>query len=214
MAVGMKAMSLSACFAAVLLAACAITDPAGTYETTLPAASGGGERYVRVSLTPDGFAAVSSSFSGRPSRFLGEGTWQRDGSLVSVNLGGPRAERLVFRHAGDQLVGHEWDHATWGEAGPGVLYRVLTGPVHRANPASENCMAQGGKHTLERAPGGEMGVCLFEDNRQCEEWALLRGQCPKGGIRVAGYTTTEERHCAIRGGQLKRDGECEMPASR
>ena len=126
-------------FAAVALAtACAITDATGTYETVLPAASAGGERYVRVLLTPDGFAAVSSSFVGRPSRFLGEGTWQRSGSLVTVNLGGSRAERMVFRHAGDQLVAHEWDHATWGEAGPGVLYRVLTRPVHRANPASEN----------------------------------------------------------------------------
>jgi hypothetical protein len=131
-------MNLKAAFAVALLAAaCAITDPTGTYETELPTASGGGQRNVRVVLSPDGFAAVSSSFTGRPSRFLGEGTWQRDGSLVSVNLGGPRAERLVFRHAGDQLVGHGWDHATWGEAGPGVLYRVLTGPVHRAQPAPE-----------------------------------------------------------------------------
>ena len=132
-------MTLRASFAAALLAAaCAITDPTGTYETMLPAASAGGVRYVRVSLSQDGFAAVSSSFSGRPSRFLGEGTWERAGTLVTVNLGGPRAERMVFRHAGDQLVGHEWNHATWGEAGPGVLYRVLTGPVHRANPASKN----------------------------------------------------------------------------
>lgn len=140
MAVGIRAMNLRASFAAALLvAACAITDPAGTYETAaLPAASGGGERYVRVLLSQDGFAAVSSSFSGRPSRFLGEGTWERAGSLVTVSLGDPRAERIVFRHAGDQLVGHEWDPATWGEAGPGVLYRVLTGPVHRANPASKN----------------------------------------------------------------------------
>ena len=131
-------MTLRASFAAALLvAACAITDPTGTYETMLPAVSAGGERNVRVLLSPDGFAAVSSSFSGRPSRFLGEGTWQRDGTLVTLNLGGPRAERMVFRHAGDQLVGHEWDRATWGEAGPGVLYRVLTGPVHRAKTAPE-----------------------------------------------------------------------------
>ena len=79
--------------------------------------------------------------------------------------------------------------------------------VARANPASENCVAVGGQHTAEQAPGGEIGVCLFEDNRQCEEWALLRGECPRGGIRVTGYYTTEERHCAIRGGRY-RDGAC------
>jgi putative hemolysin len=73
-------------------------------------------------------------------------------------------------------------------------------PVQHANPASQNCVAQGGKHTVERWNGGEFGVCLFEDNRQCEEWALLRGRCPKGGIRVTGYATPEERFCAIRGG--------------
>jgi putative hemolysin len=84
-------------------------------------------------------------------------------------------------------------------------------PVQRANPASQNCVQQGGKHMVERGPGGEMGVCLFEDNRQCEEWALLRGQCPKGGIRVAGFATTEERHCAIRGGQTTSAGECRLP---
>jgi hypothetical protein len=32
-------------------------------------------------------------------------------------------------------------------------------------------------------------VCVFGDNRQCEEWALMRGQCPAGGIRVTGYVT-------------------------
>jgi putative hemolysin len=31
---------------------------------------------------------------------------------------------------------------------------------------------------------GQYGVCFFEDNRQCEEWALLRGDCPVGGKKV------------------------------
>jgi len=70
-----------------------------------------------------------------------------------------------------------------------------------ANPASENCVAQGGELRIEMAGGGgQYGVCLFEDNRQCEEWALLRGECPAGGIRVTGYITPQARYCAIRGG--------------
>ena len=69
-----------------------------------------------------------------------------------------------------------------------------------ANPASENCVAQGGRLVIETTPGGQYGVCLFEDNRQCEEWALLRGACPVGGIRVTGYVTPEARYCATRGG--------------
>jgi putative hemolysin len=73
--------------------------------------------------------------------------------------------------------------------------------MERANPASENCVASGGRLVIETAgDGGEYGVCLFEDNRQCEEWALLRGACPLGGIRITGYATTQARYCAIRGG--------------
>jgi putative hemolysin len=80
-----------------------------------------------------------------------------------------------------------------------------------ANPASENCVAKGGRHVTEPTPAGEMGICLFEDNRQCEEWALLRGHCPVGGIHVAGFTSDEERHCAIRGGRTQQ-AQCSLPA--
>lgn len=71
-----------------------------------------------------------------------------------------------------------------------------------ANPASANCVSQGGKLVIEqREDGGEFGVCLFEDNRQCEEWALFRGECPVGGIKITGYVTAAARYCAITGGQ-------------
>ncbi|MCR4406900.1 MAG: DUF333 domain-containing protein [Anaerolineae bacterium] len=56
-----------------------------------------------------------------------------------------------------------------------------------ANPASENCIKQGGTLMIQkRGDGGEYGVCVFEDNRQCEEWAMLRGDCPVGGIKITG----------------------------
>jgi putative hemolysin len=61
-------------------------------------------------------------------------------------------------------------------------------PAQLANPASENCVAVGGTRSIEnRVDGGQFGLCLFEDNRQCEEWALLRGDCPVGGVKVTGY---------------------------
>jgi putative hemolysin len=73
-----------------------------------------------------------------------------------------------------------------------------------ANPASQNCVAKGGKLTIEKNPkGGEYGVCVFADNLQCEEWAMLRGQCRTGGIKVTGYVTPAARHCAITGGTYK-----------
>lgn len=71
-----------------------------------------------------------------------------------------------------------------------------------ANPASVNCTQQGGRLTIERRPnGGEFGVCIFADNYQCEEWALLRGECPKTGLRVTGFATAAGRYCAITGGR-------------
>jgi putative hemolysin len=90
------------------------------------------------------------------------------------------------------------------------------------NPASANCVAQGGRLVIETAgDGGQYGVCLFEDNRQCEEWALLRGACPVGGIKVTGYVTPQARYCAIKGGDYvvvreqtdaaPEEGSCSLP---
>ena len=71
-----------------------------------------------------------------------------------------------------------------------------------ANPASQHCVEQGARSMIETGPGGgQYGICIFPDNRQCEEWALLRGECPAGGIRVAGYATPAARYCAITGGR-------------
>lgn len=90
-----------------------------------------------------------------------------------------------------------------------------------ANPASVNCAEQGGTLQVERRPdGGEFGVCYFEDNRQCEEWALMRGDCPVGGVKVTGYVTDAGRFCAISGGNyavivegdaLTEEGSCTLP---
>ena len=90
-----------------------------------------------------------------------------------------------------------------------------------ANPASVNCMQQGGTLTTEKRPdGGQFGVCTFTDNYQCEEWALLRGECPKNGLRVTGYVTQAGRYCAITGGRYsvssapgasRERGTCSFP---
>lgn len=95
--------------------------------------------------------------------------------------------------------------------------------VGMANPASTNCADKGGKLKIEKGgDGGEFGVCYFEDNRQCEEWALLRGECPIGGIKVTGYITDAARYCAIIGGEYtvtgtqdgKEDGKCKLKSGK
>jgi putative hemolysin len=76
-----------------------------------------------------------------------------------------------------------------------------------ANPASENCIKQGGTLKIEDLDDqGQIGVCYFEDNMQCEEWALMRGDCPVGGVKVTGYVTEAGRYCAITGGEYTITG--------
>lgn len=54
-----------------------------------------------------------------------------------------------------------------------------------ANPASVNCINKGGTLSIHKgADGGEYGICTFEDNQQCEEWALFRGECSADGKKV------------------------------
>jgi putative hemolysin len=71
-----------------------------------------------------------------------------------------------------------------------------------ANPASLNCKNVGGTLSIEKkGDGSEYGLCFFEDNRACEEWALFRGDCPVGGMRTTGYDTVDQKFCAWAGGQ-------------
>lgn len=86
---------------------------------------------------------------------------------------------------------------------PGEPVEVTgTAAVDLANPASTNCEAKGGKIKITaRGDAGQYGICYFEDNRQCEEWALLRGDCPEGGRKVTGYQNKQQIYCAITGGE-------------
>jgi putative hemolysin len=91
-----------------------------------------------------------------------------------------------------------------------------------ANPASQNCVKQGGiEVTHTRGDGSQYGVCVFQDNQQCEEWALYRGECPLGGVKITGYVTEAGTFCGISGGlytvtgnngQADEQGTCKLPS--
>jgi uncharacterized protein len=120
-------------------------------------------------------------------------------------------KRAVVRLMALIVVGHE--ALAQGQPAPRL-----------ANPASVNCSDKGGKLTIERRPdGGEYGVCVFTDNYQCEEWAMFRGECPVGGLRVTGYITPAARYCAITGGRYAvvansgaadERGACSLPGGK
>lgn len=109
---------------------------------------------------------------------------------------------LVYGQIADQVA--EIEQST-----PSVAVRwhpsgVIKGGAAMANPASENCVKVGGMFSVETDPnGGQYGVCTFSNGNQCEEWALLRGECPSGGVSVQAFSSPQGRYCAIRGGSYK-----------
>jgi putative hemolysin len=47
-----------------------------------------------------------------------------------------------------------------------------------ANPASVHCEEQGGTVEIVETDDGQVGICVFDDGRECEEWAYYRqGVC-------------------------------------
>ena len=50
------------------------------------------------------------------------------------------------------------------------------------NPASVNCIKQGGVLDIRKEANGEVGYCKFADGSECEEWALMRGECKSGQL--------------------------------
>ena len=112
----------------------------------------------------------------------------------------------------------------WLATGCVGAFAQVQSPQQLANPASQNCATRGGKLEIERrSDGGQCGVCVFTDNYQCEEWAMFRGECPTGGLRVTGYITPAARYCAITGGRytvvarsgaVDEQGACALPGGK
>jgi putative hemolysin len=61
-----------------------------------------------------------------------------------------------------------------------------TPEANMPNPASVHCEQNGGKLELRQdASGGVVGVCVFHDGSECDEWAYFRGECKPGDSLVA-----------------------------
>ena len=60
-----------------------------------------------------------------------------------------------------------------------------------ANPASVNCINNGGQLEIVTADdGSQTGICTFKDGTICEEWAYFRGECFEGL-----YSCTSDADC-------------------
>ncbi len=60
------------------------------------------------------------------------------------------------------------------------------------NPASTYCTENEGRlEIITQKDGSQYGICTFEDNSSCEEWAFYRGECTKG-LKT---TCTKDEEC-------------------
>jgi len=83
-----------------------------------------------------------------------------------------------------------------------------------ANPASESCAQKGGiLKIMKKGSGGEFGLCQFDDDQACEEWALMRGECPIGGVKTIGFDNDAQAYCAWLGGETEASESaiCSLP---
>lgn len=65
-----------------------------------------------------------------------------------------------------------------GECQPGDSLDTQTG---LPNPASVFCEENDGTLELrEDDSGGQVGICVFEDGSECEEWVFYRDECQPG----------------------------------
>jgi putative hemolysin len=55
---------------------------------------------------------------------------------------------------------------------------ILNATLGMANPASVYCIVQGYKLEIKtNADGSQYGVCIFNDNNECDEWKFYRKEC-------------------------------------
>lgn len=51
-------------------------------------------------------------------------------------------------------------------------------PIGMPNPASVKCIQDGHKLEIRTSEnGGQYGVCINAQGKECEEWAYFRGEC-------------------------------------
>jgi len=98
------------------------------------------------------------------------------------------ARYFVFEREQDWLV--TLDGAPLGRhrdrsaaLGSAIVMADLMGAMHHE---ADVMIDNGGTLEMRKdASGGEYGMCVFADNTECEEWALLRGTCAPGQTPVS-----------------------------
>ena len=69
------------------------------------------------------------------------------------------------------------------------------------NPASKNCVDKGGKlEIVTEKDGGQVGMCHLPNGMVCEEFALLRKECPATSkpVIAGGYTSVSVNNADVK----------------
>lgn len=143
-------------------------------------------------------------FLSQSSKISDQAGKQNNNNFAKV---GPVNQNIADSETDSEAEPNEMPLNSTGSSAPFEIFMPATtslniSPTRLANPASINCEKVGGKlHMKKDGAGGEYGLCYFDDNRACEEWALLKGDCPWGGRRTTGFDTEAQRYCVWRGGE-------------
>jgi putative hemolysin len=113
---------------------------------------------------------------------------------------------LCIQRAGYKIPGVEL------QTNKPISEKVEERNVGMINHASENCGFKKGNLEMRKNPGGsEYGVCVFAEGKECEEWALYKGDCLEGGVDVSGVYNEAVKFCLITGNKyLPTSKECEF----
>jgi membrane-bound inhibitor of C-type lysozyme len=164
-------------------------------------------------------APISATFNCKNNTYIKAKFYNKDPSYVelvlstgknitlsqSISASGARYtntdETFVFWNKGDTAFIEENGRRTFDNCQT-TSDNSQTPTTTSSNPASVNCVNKGGQSQIKTKPdGNQYGLCLFEDNQACEEWAMLNGECPVGGRRTTGFDTDAQKFCAWSGGQ-------------
>lgn len=114
---------------------------------------------------------------------------------------------LMFYFQNDKL----WDGCAQIDGKRGAVTKQAA-PVGLSNPASEFCLEKGGIWKTWNNSVGEKGICYFSEVRQCEEWAMFRGECPIGGADLSAHLNNKaNQYCLMVGGHIVGSEDCSLP---
>ena len=73
--------------------------------------------------------------------------------------------------------------------GDSLVPNDITPEANMPNPASVYCEEHDGTLKIRTdAAGGQVGICIFADGSECDEWAYFRGECKPGEKTTSGHT--------------------------